>query len=107
MPGRCPVLSELEDNRPPNVRRTAAFVARVVLAAVSQEGGSVDTIKRMAKKTSSKASTSSRRGDPVSLAPLTPEQALRGMFQIKPADVARIVASKPGAKRKRAPKRKP
>jgi hypothetical protein len=42
-----------------------------------------------------------RRGDPISLAPLTPEQAIRGVFQIKPADVRRIVASKPGRKGKR------
>jgi hypothetical protein len=36
----------------------------------------------------------------VRLAPLTPEQAIRGMFQIKPEDVKRIVASKPGRKKK-------
>jgi hypothetical protein len=42
---------------------------------------------------------SGRRGDPVSLHPLTPEQAISGMFKIKPADVKRIVASKPGKKR--------
>ena len=36
----------------------------------------------------------------VRLAPLTPEQAISGMFKIKPADVKRIVASKPGRKRK-------
>lgn len=35
------------------------------------------------------------------LAPLTPEQAIRGMFKIKPADVKRIVASKPGNKKKK------
>jgi hypothetical protein len=39
-----------------------------------------------------------RRGDPVSLAPLTPEQAIRGIFQISKEDVARIVASKPEKK---------
>ena len=39
-----------------------------------------------------------RRGDPVSLHPLTPEQAIRGIFQIAPGDVARIVASKPEKK---------
>lgn len=43
---------------------------------------------------------SGRRGDPVSLHPLTPEQAIGGMFKIKPADVKRIVASKPGKKKK-------
>jgi hypothetical protein len=31
----------------------------------------------------------------LSLHPLTPEQAISGMFQIKPADVKRITASKP------------
>jgi hypothetical protein len=35
-------------------------------------------------------------------APITPEQIISGMFKIKPADVKRIVASKPGkAKRKK------
>jgi hypothetical protein len=34
------------------------------------------------------------------LAPLTPEQAIRAVFQIKPADVKRIVASKPGKQKK-------
>jgi hypothetical protein len=43
---------------------------------------------------------SGRRGDPVSLAPLTPEQAITGIFKIKPEDVKRIVASKPEKKRK-------
>ncbi len=38
------------------------------------------------------------RGNPVSLYPLTPEQAIRGMFQISKEDVARIVASRPGKK---------
>jgi hypothetical protein len=40
------------------------------------------------------------RASNVRLAPLTPEQAIRGMFQIKPEDVKRIVASKPGRKKK-------
>jgi hypothetical protein len=45
---------------------------------------------------------SGRRGDPISLHPLTPAQAICGMFQIKPEDVKRIVASKPGrTKRKK------
>jgi hypothetical protein len=39
------------------------------------------------------------RASNVSLHPLTPEQAIRAMFQIKPADVKRIVASKPGRKK--------
>jgi hypothetical protein len=41
-----------------------------------------------------------RRGDPVSLHPLTMDQAVEAIFQIKPSDVKRIVASKPGKKRK-------
>jgi len=43
---------------------------------------------------------SGRKGDPVSLHPLTPEQAIRGMFQISQKDVARIVAKRPGKKKK-------
>jgi len=43
---------------------------------------------------------SGRRGDPVSLFPLTPEQAIRGIFRIKAADVRRIIASRPGRKKK-------
>ena len=39
-----------------------------------------------------------RRGNPVSAHPLTPDQLVRGIFKIKPADVAKIVASKPGKK---------
>jgi hypothetical protein len=42
-----------------------------------------------------------RRGNDVSLAPLTPEQAITGIFQISPADVKRIVASKPGTRKKK------
>jgi hypothetical protein len=42
-----------------------------------------------------------RGGNNVSLAPLTPDQAISGMFKIKPADVKRIVASKPGNGRKK------
>jgi len=41
-----------------------------------------------------------RKRDPISLYPLTPEQAIRGMFQISPKDVARIVAKRPGKKKK-------
>jgi hypothetical protein len=47
-----------------------------------------------------------RRGLAVSLHPLTPEQAIQGIFQIKPEDVRRIVASKPGGKPKK-PKPEP
>ena len=47
-----------------------------------------------------KPKASGPTGNRVSLAPLTPEQAIRAVFQIKPADVKRIVASKPGKKKK-------
>jgi len=40
-----------------------------------------------------------RRGDPVSLYPLSPDDALRAVLAIKPADVKRIIASKPGKKK--------
>ena len=40
-----------------------------------------------------------RGGNNVSLHPLTPEQAIRGIFQIKPEDVRRIVGSRPGRRR--------
>ena len=36
--------------------------------------------------------TSGRAGDPVSLAPLTPDQALAGLLKVKPADVAKLEA---------------
>lgn len=39
------------------------------------------------------------RASNISLAPLTPEQAIKGMFAINPADVKRIVASKPEKKK--------
>jgi hypothetical protein len=42
-----------------------------------------------------------RKGEPVSLHPLTPEQAIKGMFKISPADVKKIIASKPGRKKKK------
>jgi hypothetical protein len=53
----------------------------------------------MPKKPTPKPRSGSR-GDPVSLYPLTAEQAVRGMFQIKPEDVKRILASKPGRGKK-------
>ncbi len=40
-----------------------------------------------------------RATDRVSLSPLTPEHAIRGMFASEPADVRRIVASKRGKKK--------
>jgi hypothetical protein len=39
---------------------------------------------------------SGRRGDPLSTHPLTPEQLVRGIWQIAPADVKKLIASKPG-----------
>lgn len=48
----------------------------------------------------SKKTSSGRRGDPVGAAPLKPEQLIRGIFAIKPDDVKRIIASKPGKKGK-------
>jgi hypothetical protein len=41
-----------------------------------------------------------RRGDPVSLRPLSVEQAVSAIFKIKPDDVKRIVSSRPGKKKK-------
>lgn len=35
---------------------------------------------------------SGRAGDPVSLAPLAPDQALAGLLKVKPADVAKLDA---------------
>jgi hypothetical protein len=40
-----------------------------------------------------------RGDDPMSLAPLTMDQAVDAIFQIKPADVRKILASKPGKKK--------
>ena len=37
---------------------------------------------------------------PAAAPPLTPEQAIRGVFRISKADVKRVVASKPGPKKK-------
>ncbi len=36
------------------------------------------------------------RMKPVSLNPLTPEQAITAIFQLKPEDVRRIVSNRPG-----------
>ncbi|HEV2292409.1 MAG TPA: hypothetical protein VGR35_01050 [Tepidisphaeraceae bacterium] len=47
-----------------------------------------------------KKSHPGRRGDPVSLYPLEPDDALRAVLAIKPEDVKRIISSKPGKKRK-------
>jgi hypothetical protein len=46
-----------------------------------------------------KTSHPGRRGDPVSLHPLKVDDAVRAIFQIKPADVKRIVAAR--SKRKK------
>jgi hypothetical protein len=39
---------------------------------------------------------SGRRGDPLSAHPFTAEQLVRGIFQIGPADLKKILASRPG-----------
>jgi hypothetical protein len=39
---------------------------------------------------------SGRRGGPVSLAPLSMDEAVDAIFQIKPADVKKVIASKQG-----------
>jgi hypothetical protein len=44
-------------------------------------------------------SHSGRRGDPVSLSPLSMDEAVDAIFQIKPADVKKILASRPGKKK--------
>ena len=41
-----------------------------------------------------------RKGNPISLAPLTMDQAVEAIFQIKSADVKKIIASKPGRRGK-------
>lgn len=43
---------------------------------------------------------SGRRGDPVSIYPLKPDDVLRAVLQIGPADVKEILASRPGKKAK-------
>jgi hypothetical protein len=43
---------------------------------------------------------SGRGGNNISLAPLTPEQAIKGMFSISKEDVKRITQSKPGNNKK-------
>ncbi len=53
-----------------------------------------------AMPTKPKKKHSGRRGDPVSLAPLTMDEAVDAIFQISPKDVKRIVASRPGKKGK-------
>jgi hypothetical protein len=42
-----------------------------------------------------------RKGDPITIAPLTVDEFVDGMFKIKPEDVKRIVASKPGKGKKK------
>jgi hypothetical protein len=54
----------------------------------------------MPRKQTAKRPHPGRRGDPVSLAPLTMDQAVDAMFKINPKDVKRVLASKPGGKRK-------
>ena len=42
-----------------------------------------------------------RRGDPASLHPLTMDQAVDAIFAIKPADVRKMLAKRPGKGKKR------
>lgn len=44
---------------------------------------------------------SGRRGDPVSLRPLTMDQAVDAIFAIKPDDVRKILAKRPGKGKKK------
>jgi hypothetical protein len=53
----------------------------------------------MIDKTKKIKTHAGRGGNNVSLYPLTPEQAIKGMFAMKPADVKRVLASKPGKKK--------
>ena len=53
----------------------------------------------MATTKKPKKTRSGRRGDPISLAPLTMDQAVDAMFKISPKDVKRVLASKPGKKK--------
>jgi len=46
-----------------------------------------------------KCTRSGRRGDPVSLYPLSADQAVQALFKIRPDDVKKIIASNPGKKR--------
>ena len=50
-------------------------------------------------KQPTKRKHSGRRGDPISLAPLSMDQAVDAIFAIKPEDVKKIIASKPGKKK--------
>ena len=51
------------------------------------------------KPAQSKPKHPGRRGDPVSLAPLSMDEAVDAIFQIKPDDVKKVIASKPGKKK--------
>jgi hypothetical protein len=44
------------------------------------------------------------KGNPISLAPLSPDEALRGLLRVKPADVKRLEAEAAKAER-RTPKK--
>jgi hypothetical protein len=50
-------------------------------------------------KSSSKTKHPGRAGLKVSAHPLTPDQLVRGIFQISKEDVKRIVSSRPGKKK--------
>jgi hypothetical protein len=48
-----------------------------------------------------KTSSPGRRGHPVSLAPLSMNEAVDAIFAIKPTDVKKIVAKRPGRTKKK------
>lgn len=52
-------------------------------------------------KQPAKRKHSGRRGDPVSLHPLSADQAISLMFKIKPDDARKILAKRPGKGKKR------
>jgi len=55
--------------------------------------------KKPDKPANASTKHSGRRGDPVSLSPLSMDEAVDAIFQIKPADVKKVMASKPGKKK--------
>jgi hypothetical protein len=56
-------------------------------------------------KPAESADRSPSRSDNISLAPLTPDQALAGLLKVKPADVARMEAEAKPVPKKRSPKK--
>ncbi len=52
-----------------------------------------------------KPARSGRRGDPISLAPLTPDQALAGLLRVNPADVRKLEEAEAKAKKAKGGKK--